>query len=363
MSNRFVEQGLSSPVNLTWEVSLACNLRCRTCLSSSGEAAAGELTTAEALDAVEQIHRAGVFQVNFGGGEPFLRSDFERILEACHARGVVTCISTNGTLIDAARVERLARSGLVAVQVSVDGASAETNDAIRGAGTFERATRALRLLGQSSIPTSLNAVLTAQSAGEIQALADLAARLGVALRVSRFRPSGRGADNWRALRPTPAQLLAFSAWLARNGRVRTGDSFFSLTAQERQGLGLNLCGAAKLTACLGPQGNLYPCAFLQRPEFLAGSLRTARFQELWEHAPIYRRFRGLRIHSCEECQRYDQCHGGCPAVAYHLGRGVDGADPECLMSCVSEVSAVGDLAPPLDPPARRGGARGEETAP
>ena len=78
MSNRFVEQGLSAPVNLTWEVSLACNLRCRHCLSSSGRPAPRELDTAEALDAVDQLHRAGVFQVNFGGGEPFLRPPTSR---------------------------------------------------------------------------------------------------------------------------------------------------------------------------------------------------------------------------------------------------------------------------------------------
>src|ERR1700726_2923115 len=102
--------GLRAPVNLTWEVSLACNLRCTTCLSSSGEPAAGELTTAEALDLVEKVHQARVFQINFGGGEPFLRPDFEQILAACHPRGIMTCISTNGTLIAAELVSRLALS-------------------------------------------------------------------------------------------------------------------------------------------------------------------------------------------------------------------------------------------------------------
>jgi MoaA/NifB/PqqE/SkfB family radical SAM enzyme len=77
VSNRFVEQGLSAPVNLTWEVTLACNLRCHHCLSSSGAPGPCELGTAEALDAVDQLHRAGVFQINFGGGEPFIRPDFE----------------------------------------------------------------------------------------------------------------------------------------------------------------------------------------------------------------------------------------------------------------------------------------------
>lgn len=338
MSNRFVEMGLRSPVNLTWEVTFACNLRCSHCLSASAHPAPDELTTAEALALVEQLHAAGVFQVNFGGGEPFIRPDFEEILAACHARGIMTCISTNGTLLTPERVDRLAASRLVAIQVSMDGANRSTCEAIRGEGTYDAALKALRLLAASTIPTSINTVLTAQNAGEIPALHKMAASLGVSLRVSRFRPSGRGADNWESLRPTPAQLLAFSAWLAASGDVRTGDSFFSLTTQERQGLGLNLCGAAKLTCCVGPTGNMYPCAFLQTERFKAGSLRERTFQQIWDDAEIYGSFRSLRIHSCEECRRFDQCHGGCPAVAWHLKNDLNGGDPECLERCVTSIA-------------------------
>ena len=338
MSNQYVEKGLSAPVNLTWEVSLACNLRCSHCLSSSGEPAENELSTAEALDLVEQLHETGVFQVNFGGGEPFLRPDFEEILAACHDRGIMTCISTNGTLLSAERVARLATSRLVAIQVSMDGARRETCDAIRGKGVFDKAIEAIKLLAASSIPTSINTVLTAQNADEIPAMHELARSLGVSLRVSRFRPSGRGADNWEALKPVPAQLLAFSDWLAKSGDVRTGDSFFSLTSQERQGLGLNLCGAAKLTCCVGPTGNMYPCAFLQTERFKAGSLRDNTFREIWDSSEIYDSFRSLRIHSCEECQRFDHCHGGCPAVAWHLKNDLNGGDPECLERCVTSIA-------------------------
>ncbi len=338
MSNRYVELGMRSPVNLTWEVSLACNLRCSHCLSSSGAPAAHELTTAEALNLVEQLHEARVFQVNFGGGEPFMRPDFEEILAACHNRGIMTCISTNGTLLDAGRVERLGGNRLVAIQVSMDGARRETCDAIRGAGVFAAATEAVKLLAATRIPTSINTVLTARNAGEIPAMHAMARSLGVSLRVSRFRPSGRGADNWEMLRPSPAQLLDFSDWLATSGDVRTGDSFFSLTSQERQGLGLNLCGAAKLTCCVGPTGTMYPCAFLQTDRFRAGSLREQSFREIWDGSPIYESFRSLRIHSCEECRRFDQCHGGCPAVAWHLKNDINSGDPECLERCVTSIA-------------------------
>ena len=344
MSNRFVDQGLRAPVNVTWEVTLACNLRCRHCLSSSGVAAPDELTTAEALNLVEQFSRAGVFQINFGGGEPFMRPDFLQILDACHERGIMTCISTNGTLLDRPLVERLAKSRLVAIQVSMDGVDRQSCDALRGNGTYETALRAVDILAKSPIPTSINTVLTAANAADIPDLYDLARTLGVSLRVSRFRPSGRGAENWEELRPTPRQLLDFSAWLSESGDVRTGDSFFSLTSQQRQGLGLNLCGAAKLTCCVGPEGGFYPCAFLQQQDFLAGSIREQSFQQIWDESPMYASFRRLRIHSCEECQRFDQCHGGCPAVAWHLKGRIDGGDPECLENCVTLAEPYQDAA-------------------
>lgn len=338
MSNKYVEMGMRSPVNLTWEVSLACNLRCSHCLSASGEAAQDEMTTAEALDLVEQLHEARVFQINFGGGEPFMRPDFEQILDACHAKGIMTCISTNGLLLTPALVQRLAKTRLVAIQVSMDGAQRETCDAVRGSGVFDGATEAVKLLAATHIPTSINTVLISQNADEIPAMHAMAEALGVSLRVSRFRPSGRGSDNWESLRPTPQQLLAFSDWLASSGDVRTGDSFFSLTSQERQGLGLNLCGAAKLTCCVGPTGTMYPCAFLQTERFKAGSLREQSFQEIWDNSDIYKSFRSLRIHSCEECTRFDQCHGGCPAVAYYLKDDINGGDPECLERCVTSIA-------------------------
>jgi mycofactocin radical SAM maturase len=296
------------------------------------------MTTSEALNLVEQLDAMRVFQVNFGGGEPFMRPDFEQILDACHERGIMTCISTNGTLLNEERVARLAASRLVAIQVSMDGATRETCDAIRGHGVFDKAIAALKLLAATRIPTSINTVLTTHNADQIPAMHAMAKELGVSLRVSRFRPSGRGADNWESLRPTPAQLLAFSDWLASSGDVRTGDSFFSLTSQERQGLGLNLCGAAKLTCCVGPTGNMYPCAFLQTDRFRAGSLREETFQEIWDHSEIYESFRSLRIHSCEECNRFDQCHGGCPAVAWHLKNDINSGDPECLERCVTSIA-------------------------
>ena len=98
--------------------------------------------------------------------------------------------------------------------------------------------------------------------------------------------------------------------------------------------GLNMCGACKLTCCVSPKGEIYPCAFLQDEDFYAGKLPDDDFKTIWDTSPVFDSFRQLEIKSCESCQRFDLCHGGCPAIAYHTQRKLGVPDPGCLQNCV-----------------------------
>jgi mycofactocin biosynthetic radical S-adenosylmethionine protein MftC len=334
MGNQYVEMGLSAPVNVTWEVTYACNLSCVHCLSDAGQKRSGELTTDECRKVIDALSALKVFQFNIGGGEPFMRPDFLDLMDYAHSKGMVTCISTNGTLIDD-DVSRRLDNKLVYIQVSLDGASPESNDAIRGKGSYKKVIKALESLRKRDIEVSINCVLTKRSFPELDSLVTLAADYGAKLRVSRFRPSGRGKDSWSELNIDKECMLAFSDWLSRHLRVSTGDSFFSISSEERRSLGLNMCGACKLTCCISPEGNVYPCAFLQDREFLAGRLPQDDFVDIWNNSPVFHSFRALEIKSCESCHRFDLCHGGCPAIAYHTQRKLGIPDPECLANCVS----------------------------
>jgi mycofactocin radical SAM maturase len=339
MGNRYVEMGLSAPVNVTWEVTYACNLRCIHCLSASGAPRPGELATQQALALIDALAAARVFQLNIGGGEPFVRPDFLDLMDYAHEKGLVTCISTNGTLITEEIAARLDHP-LVYIQVSLDGGSPESNDAIRGEGTYHKVLHALELLRGRNIEVSINTVLTRGSFRELDRLAKLAASYGAKFRCSRLRPSGRGKRSWAALNVSREQMLAFSEWLSSNLNVSTGDSFFSVSSEERRALGLNMCGACKLTCCVSPCGEVYPCAFLQEEEFRAGKLPEEDFADLWNTSPVFGSFRQLEIKSCENCFRFDMCHGGCPAIAYHTQRKLGVPDPGCLVNCIA-VKSVG----------------------
>lgn len=129
-----------------------CNLRCHHCfISCSPENHTLGLIRFEQFEPYLAEARAlGVKEYYFTGGEPFINPDIFRILEATLEVGPVTVL-TNATRFDDSKVERLAelRDGSaysLELRVSIDGFSPETNDPIRGEGTFVKAMEGVRLL-------------------------------------------------------------------------------------------------------------------------------------------------------------------------------------------------------------------------
>jgi mycofactocin biosynthetic radical S-adenosylmethionine protein MftC len=331
---------LSAPVNLTWEITHQCNLRCVHCLSGSNTEMPGELGFAECLAIVDELASLHVFEVNFGGGEPLLKSFFLPLLRYIHQKGIVTCISTNGTMLSDEAVACFTGNPLVNIQVSLDGATPEVNDHIRGEGTFHHILRGVELLSGRNIPLSINTVVTSLNFQQLPQIKELAGSFGARLRVSRFRPSGRARASWDSLRLTSRQLQELTDWLNQDPTILTGDSFFSVSGEGRRQLGLNMCGACKLTCCIDPCGHIYPCAFLQESEFCGGSLKETSLQEIWDKSAVFINFRQLEPASCVRCPRFNICRGGCPAVAYFVRKDLDSADPECLVNWKMDISRV-----------------------
>ena len=328
----YSEWPLSAPVNITWEITHLCNLSCIHCLSSSSHESPGELNLTECCNVVDQLAALKVFEINFGSGEPLLKDHFLPLLCYIHEKGIVTCISTNGTALTGEAIDCFSDNPLVNVQVSLDGATAEVNDRIRGEGTFTKVMAGIERLAGKNIPLSINAVVTSLNFHQLDDLKVLAKSYDASLRVSRFRPSGRARQSWDMLRLNPAQLQEISDWLNDDPTILTGDSFFAVSGTGRRELGLDMCGACKMTCCIDPVGFVYPCAFLQEREFCGGNLREIPFEDIWHESTSFNYFRQLEPASCLGCSRFNQCRGGCPAVAYFVGRDLNSADPECLIN-------------------------------
>jgi mycofactocin biosynthetic radical S-adenosylmethionine protein MftC len=325
--------GLDAPICLTWELTYACNLSCVHCLSSSGRRDPRELTTEECFAVIDELERLQVFYVNIGGGEPMLRPDFFEILEYAAAHHVGVKFSTNGTFIDAAAARRLASMDYLDIQISVDGADADVNDLIRGEGSFAAARAAMDHLRDAEFgPFKLSVVVTRHNVSQLDGFKELADAYGAQLRVTRLRPSGRGAESWDELHPTQEQQRTLYHWILGRPDVLTGDSFFHLSALGESLPGLNLCGAGRVVCLIDPVGDVYACPFVIHDEFLAGNIRDeGGFTRVWRESDLFLSLREPESEgACTSCGSYDACQGGCMASKFFVGLELTDPDPECV---------------------------------
>lgn len=325
--------GLEAPICLTWELTYGCNLACIHCLSSSGRRDPGELSTDGAIAVIDELRAMQVFYVNIGGGEPTIRPDFYRIIEYAVTNGVGVKFSTNGSTITPERAARLAAMEYLDVQISIDGATPTTNDAVRGEGSYGMARRAMDCLAAANFgPFKISVVITRHNIAELDVLQSVADGYGAQLRLTRLRPSGRGADTWHQLHPTAEQQLDLYRWLLDHPGTLTGDSFFHLSALGEPLPGLNLCGAGRVVCLIDPIGDVYACPFVLHPEFRAGSVRDpGGFTAVWRQSELFRSLREPQAAgACASCGSYDACQGGCMAAKFFTGLPLDGPDPECV---------------------------------
>jgi MoaA/NifB/PqqE/SkfB family radical SAM enzyme len=141
---------------------MRCNLRCTGCYSAlySKE---GELAERDLEHVLRQCKEIGAYFVVISGGEPFLLKDtLLRLFKRHH--DIFFLVYTNGTLIDEALAEAMARLGNVSPAISVEGYQDQT-DQRRGKGVYDKAVRAMELLKRNGVLFGISVTYTRQNVG------------------------------------------------------------------------------------------------------------------------------------------------------------------------------------------------------
>ena len=166
-------------------------------------------------------------------------------------------------------------------------------------------------------PFKISVVVTRHNVDQLDDFKALADSYGAQLRVTRLRPSGRGADSWHDLHPTNDQQLQIYRWLLAHGEdVLTGDSFFHLNALGEPLPGLNMCGAGRVVCLIDPIGDVYACPFVIHDEFKAGSVRDpGGFTAIWRESELFLSLRepavGRGVRQLRQLRRLPgRVHGG-----------------------------------------------------
>jgi radical SAM protein with 4Fe4S-binding SPASM domain len=153
---------------VVWNATKTCNLECVHCYADAAtKRFVGELTTEEAQQMIEDLADFKVPALLISGGEPLVRPDILDLAEYATALGVRVTLSTNGTLIDEKKAERIAKIGVTYVGISVDGGE-ERHDRFRGRkGALRDAIRGIRNCRQAGIRVGIRFTVTQENIGEL----------------------------------------------------------------------------------------------------------------------------------------------------------------------------------------------------
>ncbi len=307
---------LAGPLAVHLEVVAACNLSCRHCFASPFPRTDNPLKLDELDRLFGTLAAMGSFRLGLTGGEPLLRQDLFELIDCALANGLHPCVTSNGLLVTEAIAKEFAKRELVWLNVSLDGASAATNDRIRGPGTFDRVLRGLSILRRYTQFT-LAFTIMSHNHHEVQACAALARHVGAESAVFRpLYPVGAAVDI-PELMPTFEEYTHALGTLG--GRLRGADHFNPYTRLEKQSKvhGNDGCGAGNLVCSISHCGDANPCSFLGA-EHIGGNIRDIPFDEIWHESKGFRAIRDCRD---------EQFRGGCRARAKANGGTIHADDP------------------------------------
>jgi len=218
---------------ITFHLTDRCELNCDHCLRDPGLKPVDlPLELLESvLDQAKALYRTK--HVGLTGGEPTLHPDFGKVIDAVVDRGMTWHMVTNAHHFDhamqllEARRERL--DGLTEINFSLDGASEETHDSVRGAGSFRKVMCAAALCHMRRVPFLLQMAVNARNAHQVEEMAMLASKLGASSQAFALtQPTGTFLD--RSLRLSLPQAKAIRDQILRlipllSIRILITDSF------------------------------------------------------------------------------------------------------------------------------------------
>lgn len=318
----------SAPFYVQFEVTEVCNHRCFFCYNETMRQVGSQLTTDQCKRLLDEMRGAGVFSINFNGGEPLIRPDFFEL--ASHARrlGFDIHLNTNATLIDDAKADALADL-FPSLCTSVLASTAERHDQLVGSlGAFDRMRKGVDRVLTRGMKVEINVCTFKGNYADLYDIARVMARKGVhVFCVTRYimvAPEGKQhllgepetiavLDSLERIRteiptfeevklpgPVPYCELPREYW----------DTLRQWNTPCQAGYGL--CRISSI-------GAMTPCPL---SDHVIGNVLETPFAALWADAAWqrYSNVQHLPL-NCRDCTELESCRGGC--VFYD----------DCLQSC------------------------------
>lgn len=327
------------PLWLLAELTYRCPLHCVFCYNPVDYMRQqGEMSTAEWKETMRQSRKLGAVQLGFSGGEPLLRDDLEELVAYGHELGFYTNLITSGIGLKPARLEALKKAGLDHIQVSFQDATQAANDALSDTKTFQKKLEIVQAVKAAGWPMVLNVVLHRLNLDHIDAIIELADKLGVEyLELANTQYYGWAYQNKASLIPTHEQLKhaeeRVTAWRDKLGKrmklLFVVPDYFEKTPKPCMN------GWAKVFLSVAPDGTALPCqAARMLPGFEFPNVKESTVEHIWFESDAFQRYRGdsWMKEPCKTCPDKAKDYGGCRCQAYLITGEAENADPVCHKS-------------------------------
>lgn len=316
-----------------------CNLFCKHCYRDSGPEVESqdELDTVEGKNLIDEIELAGFKILILSGGEPILRNDIFELASYASEVGLRPAIGSNGTLITSKVAEKLIKSGLSTISISLDSLHCAYHDKFRNVdGAWEKAVSGIKNSLAAGLKVQVNTTLTENNFDQFENIVDFVTDLGVhALHPFFLVPTGRGKEIEQDSLKMDKYFQMIRTVMEKQGNVDlelkpTCAPQFVPIAKD-MGISTRFtrgCIAGISYCCILPNGDVHICPYLP---VKVGNVRENPFNKIWVQSKIFGKLRNFGEYEgrCGECSSIDIC-GGCRARAYYYNDGnFMSEDPWC----------------------------------
>lgn len=332
--------GANVPDHLYVELTNRCNLSCTHCYLSASPGGTDVLDTTLIKRALREFADLGGYSVALSGGEPLLHPDWAAILSDATSMNLSVTVVTNGILLTPRTIDTLVEHRAT-IAVSIDGAKAETHDAVRGAGSFGKVDTGLRNLVAAGAQKQVVVCFTPNhlNIDELGGLARQLYREGfhylyLSLLEERGRQHGSGLGSLE--HSDRSRLLLALVFLLTSSmgklKVETGHLryFFQRLFGDWEPIGDPMEQTLRIT----PRGDVYMTAYVDNDQFKLGELCEESLGQIWGSnrsreiiAAAEQRFDSLS--ACQSCPYWIVCGGGSPARAFAMHGSFSQPDDFC----------------------------------
>jgi radical SAM protein with 4Fe4S-binding SPASM domain len=330
------------PRQAVWELTLACDMKCRHCGSRAGRPRSDELTTPEALKLAKELAAAGCKRLTLSGGEPLLRQDWPLLCQTLVSAGVRVNMISNGRKFTEKLAKRAKAFGLEGISFSLDGLEPTHEYIRRVKGHWKKVIENFDIARDAGLPAGAVTMIVRQTIDELDEIREILKEHGVRTwQLQLGNPTGNAADNadmiiypedMLRVIPKAAELRKMEGY----PKVYIGDNlgyFGEYEADLRDQDGLIPfwigCRAGCSVVGIESNGNIKGCLSLpsamnEIDSFVEGNIRERPFREIWNDPDKFaynRKFKAENLVGfCRSCEYAEVCRGGCAWTSFaHSG--------------------------------------------